>query len=144
MKIEIAKKVPHRDYVKATLRVAIKDWNISGLKGIRVGTLNKRKRQYADGLAHVKNSWGVIQIDKHLSKREAVETVAHEATHIAQYSSGKLRDSLMFAVWRKWLHIPHAWYTLQPLKKNPFYVFAPWEVEARKYAEHVVEETFEK
>lgn len=145
MKITISKKFSHkeREIISAVWKLARHDHKIDGLRSLKVSPLGKVEQALFGGYAFVHKRKGTVKLARDQSTVHFIETIAHELTHIGQYASGALSDTQHFTFWRNGLFLPHALLAMPvfgDIKYNPFYYFAPWEIEARKYAEKLVKE----
>jgi hypothetical protein len=145
MKITISKKFSRkeREIICAVWKLARHDHKIENLRSLKFSPLGKIEQALFGGYAYVQNRKGTVKLARDQSTMHFIETVAHELTHIGQYASGDLEDSQHFTFWRNGVILPHALLAMPvfgDIKYNPFYWFAPWEREARKYAAKILKE----
>ena len=64
-----------------------------------------------------------ITIEKGMSKRETLITLAHEMVHVKQYATGELRDYMSSSKLQRWRDEKRDWSQVE-------YWDLPWEIEA--------------
>lgn len=115
-------------YLKAATEFFVKKLLVGKRYKINIVISNKKDLDacgYCDNLDYGRNPRNFkIEVHNNMTKQETLETLAHEAVHIAQWATNTMRDGK-----NRTVLFDNKRYTLN--NKDPHvYYFSPWEIDA--------------